>query len=264
VTLQLLSTLLNPLSDHLVALGLISLRIVPMAFLCPVLGGWQAPSVVRLGLVFSMAGAIHVEGGIGFEEKFWDPWTLAGAGLRELLFGLVLGLMAAVPFDVARMSGRWIDTFRGTSAEASLPWIGTHEAATGELLHRWLTAVCAGGVGWSVLVHGIWKSFLLVTLGTRPETSAWVQTVCRILTGLFSLSLAIGAPIAAACLMSDALFAVLGRVAARMPLRELMSPLKILGGAALLWLCAGAISHRLVDSLAAFESELVTLQRATP
>ena len=65
--------------------------------------------------------------------------------MKELTYGTSVGLIAALPFDAARMGGRFIDLFRGTSAEASLPVAGTRESATGDGLYQLLVALVVTG-----------------------------------------------------------------------------------------------------------------------
>ncbi len=69
-----------------------------------------------------------------------------GRAAHELLFGLVLGMASSLPFDAARIGGRFIDLFRGSSAEAALPLSGSKESAMGDALYQLLLALAASGI----------------------------------------------------------------------------------------------------------------------
>src|SRR5262249_27907544 len=114
---------------HVASLVCCAARLLPLAFFCPALGGQLASAPIKLGLALSFAMALHFSGGVALHAKAVGPWLLAAAAVRELVLGLGLGILAALPYDVARMTGRWMDTFRGASAEAVLPLVGSQEAA---------------------------------------------------------------------------------------------------------------------------------------
>ncbi|MCA3011618.1 MAG: type III secretion protein, partial [Myxococcaceae bacterium] len=46
------------------AVAAIAARLVPVAFLCPLLGGQLAPTTVKLGLVLSLALFLHAAAGV--------------------------------------------------------------------------------------------------------------------------------------------------------------------------------------------------------
>ncbi len=116
---------------HLAACLCVAARVIPIAFLCPALGGPWVPAPVKLGLVLAWTGALHVTAGVrltGAPPEAWGVLAMAG---KETALGVGMGLVAALPYEAVRMAGRWMDTFRGASAEASLPGSGSREAASG-------------------------------------------------------------------------------------------------------------------------------------
>ena len=84
-------------------------------------------------LVLSLSLFLHLVAGVELPAARGDAGD-AGRRSRckEMVYGTSVGLVAALPFDAARMGGRFIDLFRGTSAEASLPMAGSRESATGD------------------------------------------------------------------------------------------------------------------------------------
>jgi len=68
--------------------------------------------------------------------------------------------------------------------------------------------------------------------------------------------LAIGAPVAALALAVDLALGLASRAAPQMRLQEVGTPLKILGGGALLWLSVGLVCERLLGSVLATDGAL--------
>ncbi len=244
-----LGVALGVLAPHLVSVALCSARLIPIGFLCPLLGGQAAPSFVKLGVVLSLALCLHVEGGVAAPDA-GSLLELGALALKEFALGTVIGLVAAVPFDAARVGGRFIDLFRGTSAEAALPGVGSRESATGDLLHQLLVALAASGLAMPWLLGAVFSSFRLVPLGGWQGGEGAVLEAVRLIGGAFGSALAIGAPIAGLAMAADCLVGLASRAAPQMGLQELGAPLKILGGGAVLWLSVGLIAQRLLGLMA--------------
>lgn len=243
----LLQQLIASAVPHLWSVALCAARILPVAFICPMLGGRLAPSSVRLSLTLALALSIHLVGGVSVAPGL-SAWTLTGMAVREMMFGVALGLIASLPFDAARMGGRFIDLFRGTSAQAALPGIGTDEAATGNLLHQLVVAMAITAGALPIVIAALFHSFGVVPLGgaVLGQQAAWA--VIRLVAGAFATGLAIGAPIAGVALACDCLVGLAAKAAPQMNLPEISTPLKILAGGAVIWLSLGIVSQRLIES----------------
>src|SRR5262249_1918067 len=86
-------------SPEVRALALVGCRVLPVALLCPLLGGRLNPVPVRLAVALSLTLVLRPVVGAGGRL---DGVLLFHAA-REAAFGLALGLVAAVPFEAARM-----------------------------------------------------------------------------------------------------------------------------------------------------------------
>ncbi|MBL8941186.1 MAG: flagellar biosynthetic protein FliR, partial [Archangium sp.] len=75
----------------------------------------------------------------------------------------------------------------------------------------------------------------------------------------FATGLALGAPIAGVSLAVDAVMGLASRAAPNMNLQETGSPLRILGGGAMLWLTIGVLTERLLEIVAASPESLHTV-----
>lgn len=233
------------LQAHLVSVAVICARLLPVAFLCPLLGGQLAPTTVKLGLVLSLGLFLHAACGVD-APGVTSAFELVGLVFQEFLLGTTMGLIAALPFDAARMGGRFIDLFRGSSAEAALPMTGSKESATGDALYQLLLAVSAAGAVMPLVLSGLFRSYALAPLGRFAHSEAVVFEVVRLVGTAFATGLALGAPIAAVSLAVDAVMGLASRAAPSMNLQETGAPLRILGGGAVLWLMVGLVLDRLL------------------
>ena len=249
-----LAELAHLVSPHLVAVALCACRLLPIAFLCPFLGGQAAPSTVRVGVTFALALSLHFVGGVGMGMAV-DGWAFASAAVREALLGVAIGLVASLPFDIARMGGRLVDLFRGASAEAALPVAGSREAATGDLVYQLVLADALVGGVLPIALSGIWKSFALVPVVTASIGAGMVEQLISMVGTAFATGLVLGAPVAAAALATDLFVGLIARAAPQISVVDCAAPLKLIGGAAVLWLTLGLLSDRLlamaVDSTSA-------------
>jgi flagellar biosynthesis protein FliR len=171
----------------------------------------------------------------------------AGIAAKEVLLGTTLGLLASLPFDTARMSGRFIDTFRGSSAEAALPLAGSKEAATGDALFHLLMGIAATGAVMPMVLEALFRSYAWVPLGRFTHTEDVATWVVTLVAGAFATAFAIGAPIAGLTLAVDTRLGLASRAASGMNLQETGSPMRILGGGAVLWLAVGLFAARLQE-----------------
>jgi flagellar biosynthesis protein FliR len=247
-----MSPWIDLLRPHLVAVALIAARIVPATLLCPVFGGQAAPMTVRVALVLALSLHAHLGGDVRPAQLDWSIFDLAGAFARELLCGTVIGFVAALPFDAARLGGRMLDTFRGANAEASLPATGSREAATGDLLYQLLCALVFAGPLYRVLATSVLTSFRVAPLGLphAGATDALLQLALLRATGALAAGLAIGAPAAAVSLLVDAALGIAGRIAPALSVKDIGSPVKLLVGAAAILVAMGSVAQRLLSEVA--------------
>lgn len=247
-----LNFLIEALRPHALAVALISARIVPATLLCPLFGGQAAPMTVRVAICLALALHAHLAGDV--RPALADPTSLdlAAAFARELLCGTVIGFIAALPFDAARVGGRMLDTFRGANAEASLPATGSRESATGDVLYQLLCAVVFAGPLYQVLATAVLTSFRVAPVGLpgAVATDGLARLALMQATGALATGLAIGAPAAGASLLVDAALGIVGRIAPTVSVRDVGAPAKLLVGAGAVLVSLGAVAQRLLSEVA--------------
>lgn len=259
MTRELFQAWAESLGPDVVAVALCCARLLPVAFLCPLVGGQAAPTTVKLAWVLSLSLFLHVEAGVSLSSPVTSSMQLVALTLKELVYGLSLGLVAALPFDAARMGGRFIDLFRGTSAEASLPVTGSRESATGEALHQLLVGLVLTGGLMPVMVSAWVRGFGWVPLGVHVPGEQGVLRVVEFAGGALATGLAVGAPVAAAVMAVDGLVGMVSRAAPQVNLQEMGAPLRILVGGAMLWLGVGLFCERLLAGFLRVEHALFGL-----
>lgn len=248
---------------HLLAVALCAARLLPVALLCPLFGGGAAPTTVRLSWTLATACGLHFAGGVEAPAES-SLWGLVGLAVGQVLLGTAMGLIAALPFDAARMGGRFVDLFRGASAEAALPSSGTREAATGDLLYQLLVALSVASLGLPLVLGALWKSFKVIPLAPVVLSEDQAMWVVKAAGGAMATGLAIGAPVAGATLAVDCFLAFASRAAPGWNLQESGAPVRLLAGAAALWLGLGALCERLLAAVLASELQVEVLLRGGP
>lgn len=143
------ATLYAALVSRLVALGLVSLRLAPLALVTPLLGGRALPAQARAVLFAALAlGLFPATQAAPSVPASFGPW-LALAALREVVVGAAFALVVSVPFFALEHAGRLLDVARGANAaEVTAPDSGARSSPLAELL-RWtftVAFVSAGGL----------------------------------------------------------------------------------------------------------------------
>jgi flagellar biosynthetic protein FliR/type III secretion protein T len=244
--IRALATLADVLRPELLAWALASMRVLPVALLCPVLGGQLAPAPVRLVVAGSLGLALAplaapVPGG---------SVEIGTRCLREAALGLLIGLAAALPFDAARIGGRLVDLVRGTSAEAALPVAGHRESASGDVLHQLLLALALAGGALPGMLGALGRSMVLVPPGGASVGAEGALALARAVGIAVATGLAVAAPVIALSWATDAAVGLVLRAAPGIPAGELGTPVRILGGATVLWLSLGLVADRLLREVA--------------
>jgi flagellar biosynthetic protein FliR len=210
------------------SVALAAARVLPVAVVAP-LGRGLLPRLVMAGVMTALvAPSVRSDA---------TPAALA----REVLMGLTLGLVAALPFAVARLAGAAIDRTRDPDGDGR-----SIEAVFGLLA----LALFAALDGPRLLVTAVAQSYAAVPAGAAIDAQAGLGVALEAGARLFAAGLALAAPALAAMLLAELILALVERaqpalvqVAAGASLRTLLVvALLSLGAASLagqLWSAAG-------------------------
>jgi type III secretion protein T len=238
-----------PLGPRLAAAGLHGVRLLPVALLCPFLGGPLVPPLVRGALALGLgAAAWSASGGAGFAGTEAD---LLAAAARELALGAGLGLLAAVPFEAARAAGRLADTLRGaTLSELHVAPLRQRESATGDLLVQWMVVLAATAGGDRLVVAALLDGFRAAPVGVGALPPSMLTVGLRGAGELLACAVALGAPAAAGVLAADVAVALALRAAPHLALAPAAQPARAALGLLPIALGAAAVAGRMTGAVA--------------
>jgi flagellar biosynthesis protein FliR len=247
-----LATLADASRPELLGWAMASMRVLPVVLLCPVLGGQLVSAPVRLVVAGSLGVALRPFAGA--VPASLEALVCCG---REAAVGLLIGLSAALPFDAARIGGRLVDLVRGTSAEAALPVAGHRESASADVLYQLLLALALAGGAVPRMIRALGRSMVLLPPGTSPVGADAALAVARAVSVAVATGLAVAAPVIALSWATDAAIGLALRAAPGIAAGELGTPVRILGGATVLWLSLGLVADRLLGGVLAPEGGLL-------
>jgi flagellar biosynthetic protein FliR len=161
-------------------------RMAPAAFLAPPLG--RSPGVrvaVAAGLTALVAPSL--------------PEVAAGAAWRELLVGVALGVVAAVPFAAARAAGALTDRARDPDGRGPL----------GTLFTLLALALFAAMNGPRLLVVAVAQSYTAFPVGSAPAPGAAVALEAG--ARLIGAGLILAAPALAALVLVELMVGLIAR-----------------------------------------------------
>ena len=228
--------------------GAWSLRLVPVAALCPFLGGPLLPPAARAALALAVGAAARAGmGGHAFPAR--DPVALVGT---ELALGTVLAVAASIPVEAARGAGRLVDTLRGaTLGELHVAPIRQRETAVGDLLSWWTVAVGAWAGADRLLVAALLETYRAVPVGAALDAPLHATRALDAAASLLGSALLVGGPAAAAILAADLALSVASRIAPRLALGEAALAARATLGLLAVAVAGAAVGGRLAELAAA-------------
>jgi flagellar biosynthesis protein FliR len=221
------------------SLALAGARMVPLALVATPLGGpsWLARALTALLLTVAAAPFVPATPLVSTTDAAW---------VTEPLVGLLLGLMAALPFAAARAAGALVDLgvhpwrWRSYAPPAA-------RAPLGDAYGLLALALFAAVDGPGRTLRAALASYVALPVGAAPSLPA----VLALGATLAATAVALAAPALAALLMADLVLALVARVQPALGRAVDAAPLR--AAAALLVLAGGvyAASRALAPSLRA-------------
>jgi type III secretion protein T len=247
--------------EQALLVGLHSLRLVPVTALSPFLGGPLLPAPARLCLALAL-GAVALAGTP--DPVLPRGAALAAAAAQELALGGALALAAALPFEVARASGRLVDTLRGaTLGELHVAPIRQRETAVGDLLVQWTLALAAWTGAERRVVAALLDTYRALPVGA-PAPAAGLEAGLAAAASLLAASLAIGTPAATAVLAAELALATAARIAPRATFADAAPAARAAAGLAAVALAATALGQRMLELSTASAGLVARIAGAAP
>lgn len=196
------------------------------------------PAFNRLGLTGMIRSAVAVTISIPLIVPLFEAmtsadqlssFTVAGMVVKELLIGVVIGLVFGVPFWAAEVAGELIDLQRGsTMAQIIDPMGSTQTGVTATLMTITLLALFFITGGFMLLLDGFYRSYSLwPAVDFVPLLSeASAMALLGLLDQVMQIGVLMVAPLVIALLVADLMLAYLARMAPNLHVFDLSLPVK--------------------------------------
>lgn len=219
------------------AMVLIAARMVPVFTVVPFFGGRLVPSPVRVGLAVAFAALLLPTVG--------DPVTAAWAAnpspvlvvtliAKEVMVGLTLGFIAALPFFAADAAGRLADVARGASqSQVLVPQTGERSTPLGDMSIQLAIVIFLLLDGHLLFIRALATSYEALPILDHASPAAWgLTTRVAIDASAHMIAAAVGlaAPVLAATFLSDLTLGVVNRVAPQVQVYFVGMPVKAVVG----------------------------------
>ena len=214
---------------HLLStMGYAMARLLAMFSMIPLLAREALPGVLRAGVAMAI-GALLVPGLADQAAVERSVLAMMGVVAKEVLLGMIIGLVMAIPLWAFEAMGAFIDNQRGASvAQIINPLTGHDSSPLGELFSQAaITYLLAGGgfltlLGAAYASYEIWPVFS--SLPRFDRDAAWV--LLSQLDRLTRLAVLLGAPVIIAMFLSEMGLALVSRFAPQLQVFFLAMPIK--------------------------------------
>lgn len=196
------------------------------------------PAFNRLGLTGMIRSAVAVALSLPLIMPIFETlsamehvssFVIAALLLKELIFGVLLGLVFGIPFWAAEVAGELIDLQRGsTMAQLLDPMSTTESGVTSTLLTVMLVALFFMTGGFLLLLDGFYSSYSLWPVAElMPQLDAQTAlAVLSLLDQVMRIGVLMIAPLVIAILIADFMLAYLARMAPNLHVFDLSLPIK--------------------------------------
>ena len=230
------------------------------------------PAFNRLGLTGMIRGCVAVAIAVPMFMPVFGAFTalpehggflLAGLMVKELLIGVLIGLLFGIPFWAAEVAGELVDLQRGsTMAQLLDPLASGESSVMATLLTVMLIALFFMSGGFIMMVDGYYHSYQLwpVTAFTPLFASSALMAVLSILDQVSRVGVIMVAPLIICLLVTDLMLAYLSRMAPSLHIFDMSLPVKNLFFTVLMVIYIGFLIPVMLDQLAEFRGTVEFLK----
>jgi type III secretion protein T len=234
--------LFGRLHDYIAAAGFAVARLTGMMMVLPAFTRLGATGILRAAIALVLAFPIVpvLVQSVGGQDL--TVTTTAVLLLKEVIVGLIIGLVLGVPFWAAEAAGGVLDLQRGsTSASLMDPSAMTAESISGTLFGLVMVALYFGSGGLPLTLRFVYDSYgLWPAAHFLPLFSATAGgLLIGLLDNVVTMGLMLGAPLVVCLLLTDLLLALVSRAAPHLNVFALSLGVKNLVFALLLVLYCG-------------------------
>lgn len=224
----------------LASVMLVSVRLAAVFLMTPILYGITMPAVVRAMLVLGLSVALAA--GLAARPAPLPAGELAAAMLGEAALGALLALGILLAFAVFSMAGRLLDVQIGFGMPQVLDPVTHRQLPVLNTLFDQIAVVLFFITnGHHALLRGLAYSLERFPVGQPWPLEAALPLVLRQVSGMFTLGIALAAPVVFCILLTEIALGILSRSMPQMNMFAMGIPVKIVVGLAALGWWQGGI-----------------------
>jgi flagellar biosynthetic protein FliR len=241
---------LEPILPHVLPLMLVVARLTGLFVFTPILSSTTIPTMFKALLAFAFGIALYPFIPAIPPSASLDLIQLVPLLFAELLVGVVIGLVAAMPLYAMQMGGYIMGYQIGLSlAESFNPELDTSGSVVGQLLYFMGAMLFIAVGGLDILYLTLAESLRTAPIGLFTTTDIPLDFFVAVLSSGFEMAIRISAPILAAVSMTQV---AMGLVMKTMPQINIMSigfAIQIVVGLLILVLMLNVIADVAMDEI---------------
>jgi len=238
------------------------LRMIPIVVLAPFFGA-RLPGAVKIGMAIAFTAILLPQIIATSSLNLTFDYRYLGYACKELLVGMIFGMLSSIPFYIAQSTGVIIDFQRGSSAmQATDPILQAQASDIGILFNYLLIVIFFQIGGPFFLIDTLMQSFQYMPVDGsfssnffNPNIPFW-KMMMSLLTKFTLLSIQFAAPALVAILMADLFLGIANRLAPQVQIAFLGMAIKSLLGLILLWAGWFFILQQMSDSTMEYFREI--------
>jgi flagellar biosynthesis protein FliR len=202
----------------ILTIALLMSRILPVIILSPFLGGEVVPTEVKIGLGVLLSVVLYPAVSSPMTEIPVSALPFVMLLLKELFIGICLAFIVNLVFEAARVAGTLADTLGGTAmAQLHVPQIQQQVSLFASLKLQLVVVLFLTLNGHHMVIGALGDSLAIIPLSGYPSfgQGAWpfFELVIRVSASLFTVGIALAAPLLLATFLTDLSLGMINRVA---------------------------------------------------
>jgi flagellar biosynthetic protein FliR len=217
-----------PVSEKLVGFFLVLMRISTFFMVIPIFGWPSIPARIKVALTLLLAAFFSMATPVALAAKQASVPEIILLLVNEGIYGLALGIIAAILFGAVKFGGRIIEQEMGlTMAEILDPLTGEEAQPLGNLLEMMFVIMFLSANGHHLFLATLSRSYEAWPAGTIPTIPVLTTGMVRAGSTMLMAGLKLAAPMLAASMLLMVVLAVLARMVPEMNILFISLPLRI-------------------------------------
>lgn len=235
----------------ILTIALLMSRLLPVIILSPFLGGEVVPTEVKIGLGVLLSIVLYpfVADRVTLIPTSAFPFILVL--LKELFIGVSLAFIVNMVFEAARVAGTLADTLGGTAmAQLHVPQLRQQVSIFSSLKLQFAVVLFLTLNGHHVVITALADSLRSIPLDRFPTFSGgmwpFFDTILHVSADLFTVGLALAAPIVLATFLTDLALGMINKVAPQIQVYFISMSIKPLVAVLMLLVAMHLVATRFV------------------